>query len=65
MKYRLSSREIPRTPPLGFSSSLGDISLYTPPLITIQLQYNTSLCNADYRKLHGCIILSFVKYLDV
>ena len=36
---RLSSREIPRAPPSGFPSGSGDISSYTPPLVTIQLQW--------------------------
>ena len=38
MKYRLSLREIPRAEPEGFPESSSDISLYTPPLVTIQLQ---------------------------
>ena len=38
MKYRLKPREIPRGEPGGFPEGLGDISSYTPPLVTIQLQ---------------------------
>ena len=30
---------LPVAPPLGFPSGLGNISSYTPPLVTIQLQY--------------------------
>ena len=43
MKYRLSPREIPRAPPSGFPLGSGDISLYTPPLVTIQLQSATGM----------------------
>ena len=38
MKYCLSPQEIPRAPPSGFPSGSGNISSYTPPLVTIQLQ---------------------------
>ena len=36
-KYGLSPREIRRAAPSGFPSGSGDISSYTPPLVTIQL----------------------------
>ena len=36
MKYRLSSREILRAEPEGFPEGSGDISSYTPTLVTIQ-----------------------------
>ena len=36
MKYRLSPREMPRAEPEGFPEGSGDISLYTPPLVTMQ-----------------------------
>ena len=38
MKYRLSPLEIPQVLPSVFPLGSGDISLYTPPLVTIQLQ---------------------------
>ena len=37
--YSLSPWEIPWAPLSGFPSDLGYISLYIPPLITIQIQY--------------------------
>ena len=36
MKYRLSPKEIPRAEPEEFLEGSGDISLYTPPQVTIQ-----------------------------
>ena len=39
VKYSLSPREIPWAPPSGFPSGSGYISLYIPPLVTIQTQY--------------------------
>ena len=39
MKYRLSQRQIMRAEPEGFSEGSGETSLYTPTLVTIQLQY--------------------------
>ena len=39
MKYRLSPLEIPQVLPSVFPLGSGDISLYTPPLVTIQLQF--------------------------
>ena len=36
MKYRLSLRENPRAEPEGFPDGSGDISSYTPTLVTIQ-----------------------------
>ena len=39
MKYCLSPWETPLAPPLGFPSGSGDISSYTPPLVTIHLLY--------------------------
>ena len=47
MKYCLSPLEIPQAPSSGFPSRLGNISSYTPPLVTIQLQY-CSLVNLKY-----------------
>ena len=41
MKYCLSPQEIPRAPPSGFPLGSGNISLYIPPLVTIQLQSHT------------------------
>ena len=38
MKYCLSPKEIPRAEPDGFPEGSGNISSYTPPLVTIQLQ---------------------------
>ena len=49
MKYCLSPQEIPRAPPLGFHSGSGNISSYTPPLVTIQLQYQPGHGEADTR----------------
>ena len=39
VKYSRSPREIPWAPPSGFPSCSGYISLYTPPLVIIQIQY--------------------------
>ena len=39
MKYSLTPREIPRTPPSGFPLCSGYISPYIPPLVIIQIQY--------------------------
>ena len=39
MKYSLSPWEIPWASPSGFPSGSGYISLYIPPLVTIQIQY--------------------------
>ena len=39
MKFSLSPWEIPRDLPSGFASGSGYISLYIPPLVTIQIQY--------------------------
>ena len=39
MKYCLSPKEILRAEPEGFPEGSGNISLYTPLLVTIQLQY--------------------------
>ena len=38
MKYRLSPRAVLRAESAGSPEGSGKISLYTPPLITIQLQ---------------------------
>ena len=39
MKYSLSPQEIPQALPSGFPIGSGYISLYIPPLVTIQIQY--------------------------
>ena len=39
MKYSLSPGEIPWALPSGFPSGSTYISLYIPPLVTIQIQY--------------------------
>ena len=61
MKYRLSPRRIPRAEPEGFPEGSGDISLYTPPLVTIQLQYTFILLSLEYMRKQMCHILS-LKY---
>ena len=38
MKYSMSTWEIPRASPSGFPLGSGYISLYIPPLVTIQIQ---------------------------
>ena len=43
LKYCLSPKEIPRAPPSGFPSGSGNISLYTPTRVTIQLHSDRSL----------------------
>ena len=48
MKYRLSPREITLAPPSGFPSGSGDISSYTPPLVTIQLHLTSKTDGKDY-----------------
>ena len=43
MKYCLSPQEISWAPPSEFPSGSGNISLYTPPLVTIQLQFHPNI----------------------
>ena len=43
MKYSLSPQEIPRLSPSGFLTGSGYISLYIPPLITIQISARWSI----------------------
>ena len=52
MKYHLSPWEIPRAQPSGFPWGSGDISLYTPTLVTIQLQSGALLSCPGVRKSH-------------
>ena len=51
MKYRLSPREIPRAEPEGFPEGSGDISSYTPTLVTIQSFSITS--TSEYFLVYG------------
>ena len=39
MNYSVSLQKIPRASPSGFPLDSGYISLYIPPLVTIQIQY--------------------------
>ena len=61
MKYCLSPKEIPRAEPEGFPKGSGNISLYTPPLVTIQLQSIDRLSkNKAYHinfRISKCVIL--------
>ena len=56
MKYSLSPQKIPRDLPLGFPSGSGYISLYIPPLATIQIQY--IILNSGILKLNSSVLPS-------
>ena len=49
VKYSLSPQEIPWATPSGFPSCSGYISPYIPPLIIIQIQWNTHANKQTYQ----------------